>query len=56
MRCGLSEKNVVTELTPSRVSLLAAVSKCMPFEVCTKRKSACGPGFAVAAATVRETI
>ena len=42
IRCGRSEKNVMTELTPSSVSMLVALSKRIPFEVCTKRKSACG--------------
>jgi hypothetical protein len=33
MRCGRSEKNVVTELTPSSGSMLAALSKRIPFDI-----------------------
>src|SRR3954469_13665466 len=50
MRCGRSEKNVVTELTSSSVSILVALSKRILFEVCTKRKSACGTVLASGAA------
>jgi hypothetical protein len=33
-------KNTVTGLTPVNVSLLVDLSKVMPFELCTNRKSA----------------
>jgi hypothetical protein len=44
MRSGRSENITVTGLTPVKVSLLAALSKVIPFAVCTNRKSACCAG------------
>src|SRR5215831_19668917 len=44
MRSGRSVKNIVMGLTPVRVSLFVALSKVMPFELWTNRKSACFAG------------
>src|SRR4051812_23230060 len=51
MRSGRSEKNVVTELTSSSVSMLAALSKRIRLAFCTKRKSAWVPGLVSLAAS-----
>src|SRR3990172_4546046 len=50
MRSGRSEKNTVTGLTPSNVSLPVDLSKLRPLALCTNRKSACLGGSSAASA------
>ena len=50
MRSGRSANITVTGLTPTSVNVLLALSKVMPFEVWTKRKSASLASSAAAAA------
>src|SRR5258708_37265168 len=44
IRSGRSVKNNVIGLTPVNVSLFVDLSKAMPFDDCTNRKSACFGG------------